>query len=64
MSQPAPIDQLFHQMCTVGASDLHLCVGAPPIVRKDGRADTLEVSPAVKPIHMVLRQCSTEEQNH
>ena len=41
MSQPAPIDQLFQQMCAVGASDLHLCVGAPPIVRKDGRMQPL-----------------------
>ncbi|MGE3511256.1 MAG: type IV pilus twitching motility protein PilT [Vicinamibacterales bacterium] len=42
MSQPAPIDQLFRQMCAVGASDLHLCVGAPPLVRKDGRMQPLD----------------------
>jgi len=36
VSQPAPIDQLFQQMCANGASDLHLCVGAPPIIRRDG----------------------------
>jgi twitching motility protein PilT len=31
------IDQLFHAMCEMGASDLHLCVGSPALVRKDGR---------------------------
>ncbi len=35
MSAPA-IDQLLRDMCTHGASDLHLCVGVPPMIRKDG----------------------------
>ena len=30
------IDRLFKLMCEEGASDLHLCVGMPPLVRKDG----------------------------
>jgi twitching motility protein PilT len=30
------IDALFQTMCAKGASDLHLCVGSPPILRKDG----------------------------
>ena len=30
------IDALFRQMCEVGASDLHLTSGMPPLVRKDG----------------------------
>jgi twitching motility protein PilT len=28
-------------MCQLGASDLHLCVGTPPLVRKDGRIQPL-----------------------
>ena len=35
------IDRLFKAMCAVGASDLHLSVGAPPLVRKDGRLEPL-----------------------
>jgi twitching motility protein PilT len=37
-----PIDQLFHAMVRAGASDLHLCVGTPPIVRKDGHMVPLD----------------------
>jgi twitching motility protein PilT len=36
------IDKLFHAMCGAGASDLHLCVGMPPLVRKDGRMQPLD----------------------
>jgi Tfp pilus assembly pilus retraction ATPase PilT len=32
-----PIDALFRGMVERGASDLHLSVGSPPIIRKDGR---------------------------
>ncbi len=45
---PAPaasghlIDKLFYAMCNAGASDLHLCVGTPPLVRKDGRMQPLD----------------------
>jgi twitching motility protein PilT len=39
---PAPIDRLFHAMCAQKASDLHLCVGMPPLIRKDGSIQTLE----------------------
>src|SRR4051794_31388929 len=41
--QPAApmIDQLFRRMCDLKASDLHLCSGAPPLVRKDGEMQTL-----------------------
>jgi len=38
----APIDALFHAMAEAGASDLHLSVGSPPIVRKDGRLQPLD----------------------
>ncbi|HXG90660.1 MAG TPA: type IV pilus twitching motility protein PilT [Vicinamibacterales bacterium] len=37
----AAIDTLFRGMCELGASDLHLCVGMPPLVRKDGRIQPL-----------------------
>jgi len=36
------IDALFHGMNAAGASDLHLCVGTPPLVRKDGRMQPLD----------------------
>jgi twitching motility protein PilT len=39
---PAEIDRLFHAMCAQKASDLHLCVGMPPLIRKDGSIQTLE----------------------
>ena len=44
------IDRLFKAMCAVGASDLHLSVGAPPLVRKDGRLEPLTTDlPALTP---------------
>jgi twitching motility protein PilT len=36
-----PIDALFRAMCDMRASDLHLSVGSPPVVRKDGRMQSL-----------------------
>jgi twitching motility protein PilT len=36
------IDKLFHAMVSAGASDLHLCCGSPPLVRKDGRMKPLQ----------------------
>ena len=48
-----PIDRLFHKMCEVKASDLHLCVGMPPLVRKDGEIQLLEEgAPAFDPESM------------
>ena len=41
-SSGSPIDRLFHAMCQLGASDLHLCVGSPALVRKDGRIQPLD----------------------
>jgi twitching motility protein PilT len=38
------IDTLFRGMCALGASDLHLCVGMPPLVRKDGRIQSLDAA--------------------
>ena len=41
------IDALFHQMCAAGASDLHLSVGTPPMVRKDGVMQPLDAAAPV-----------------
>jgi twitching motility protein PilT len=41
MESTAAIDRLFHAMCDAKASDLHLCVGSPPTIRKDGRMEPL-----------------------
>jgi len=41
------IDQLFHAMVKLGASDLHLCVGSSPMVRKDGHMQPLDPAAAV-----------------
>jgi twitching motility protein PilT len=38
----APIDRLFVAMAQLGASDLHLCVGSPALIRKDGRIRPLD----------------------
>jgi twitching motility protein PilT len=48
------IDSLFSAMCTVGASDLHLTCGMPPLVRKDGSIQPLDAgAPALTPEAMV-----------
>jgi twitching motility protein PilT len=41
-----PIDALFHAMVKAGASDLHLSVGSPPLVRKDGHMVMLDPAAA------------------
>ena len=41
---PNPIDQLFQMMVKTGASDLHLSVGSPPMVRKDGHMAALDAN--------------------
>ena len=43
---PHLIDTLFHAMVAAGASDLHLCVGSPPIIRKDGHIQPLDAAAA------------------
>ena len=57
----AQIDGLFRLMCEAGASDLHLMVGTPPLVRKDGGMKPLDPAapvldaetgrPAARPDH-------------
>ena len=45
-----PIDRLFRAMAASGASDLHLSVGMPPLVRIDGRMQPLgDGAPALDP---------------
>ena len=38
----ARMDRLFSKMAEIGASDLHLSVSMPPLVRADGRIQPLE----------------------
>ena len=42
MSEAPAINQMFHSMVTQGASDLHLCVGSVPMIRKDGHMQPLD----------------------
>jgi twitching motility protein PilT len=47
VTEAPPINILFQSMVTAGASDLHLCVGSPPIVRKDGHMQPLDATAGV-----------------
>jgi twitching motility protein PilT len=51
----AQIDGLFRLMCEAGASDLHLMVGTPPLVRKDGGMKPLDPAAPVLDGDMVAR---------
>jgi twitching motility protein PilT len=42
VSEAPTIDQMFHSMVKQGASDLHLCVGSVPMIRKDGHMQPLD----------------------
>ncbi len=42
VSENAKMDLLFKKMADMGASDLHLSVSMPPLVRKDGKIKELE----------------------
>ena len=44
MSTSCRSTRYFHAMSAAGASDLHLCVGSPPIIRKDGQMQPLDAS--------------------
>jgi twitching motility protein PilT len=46
LGQFPAIDALFHGMTQSGASDLHLSVGSPPLIRKDGRIQPLDPAAA------------------
>ena len=47
MSEAPTIDQMFHSMVRQGASDLHLCVGSVPMIRKDGHMQPLDPAATV-----------------
>jgi twitching motility protein PilT len=51
----AQIDGLFRLMCEAGASDLHLSVGTPPLVRKDGHMQPLDPAAPVLDADTVVR---------
>ena len=55
MSETPAIDRLFHAMVGAGASDLHLCVGSTPAVRKDGHMQALEPDAAPLTAEEVVR---------
>jgi twitching motility protein PilT len=51
----AQIDGLFRLMCAAGASDLHLSVGVPPLIRKDGGMQPLDPAAPVLDADTVIR---------
>ena len=51
----AQIDGLFRLMCEAGASDLHLSVGVPPLIRKDGGMQPLDPAAPVLDAGTVVR---------
>jgi twitching motility protein PilT len=51
----APIDHLFRLMCEAGASDLHLSVSVPPLIRKDGGMRPLDPAAPVLDADTVVR---------
>src|ERR1700737_1802443 len=52
---PLEIDGLFRQMCAAGASDLHLSVGTPPMVRKAAVMQPLDAGAPVLDADSVIR---------
>ncbi len=67
-SMKARMDALFHKMAEVGASDLHLSVSMPPMIRKDGRMAKLECSEATltpasmkELLHSIMPEKNQEE---
>jgi twitching motility protein PilT len=64
----ARMDAMFHRMAEVGASDLHLSVSMPPMVRKDGKIQRLEcnedvLSPEImrELLHSIMPEKNIEE---
>jgi len=49
------IDGLFRMMCKQGASDLHLAVGIPPMIRKDGHMQPLDPAAPILDAGMLVR---------
>jgi twitching motility protein PilT len=58
------IDELLHEMVDKGASDLHLRVPSPPVLRIDGALNPLEDLPGVTPQYVkeCLEHLTTEKQ--
>ena len=48
-AQAAEIDKLFEEMVRMKASDLHICVGMPPMVRHDGEMKAIEGLGVLRP---------------
>lgn len=62
------METLFRSMADAGASDLHLSVGMPPMVRKDGRMQKLECAEGVlgedlmkELLHSIMPERNKEE---
>jgi len=67
MSDRPPIDLYFHAMVQLGASDLHLCVGNVPMVRKDGHMQPLnDISAELssEQLRMLLHPIIPERNKH
>ena len=58
------IEELLHKMVETGASDLHLRVPSPPVLRIDGLLETLDDLPRVTPQYVkeCLEHLTTETQ--
>lgn len=70
LSMQERLDALFHKMAEVGASDLHLSVSMPPMVRKDGRMQELESDEGIftpdkmrDMLHSIMPQKNRDEFN-
>jgi twitching motility protein PilT len=50
-----PVDGLFRMMVQAGASDLHLSVGIPPMVRKDGHMQPLDPAAPILTAELIVR---------
>src|SRR6187455_1762368 len=64
---PYSIDDLLEQMVARNASDLHVAVGAHPVVRVRGKLEPLQEIPPLTPEvtqQLLYRVLSTEQQKH
>src|SRR3954471_10240570 len=67
MPQPTSIDSLLEQMVTLDASDLHLSVGAAPVVRRRGQLEAIDGHGALSADDtrdLLYRVLWTEQQKH
>jgi twitching motility protein PilT len=72
VARPSPgggpeIDALFHRMAQIGASDLHISVGMPPLLRHDGEIKPVEGYNLLRPedserlLHPIMPKRNQEE---